>query len=193
MGSQIPSGSLMPLPAPTAKRTCMHVRSVQLDGEKGRDGCRDIAARLVDVKGRDCPLSSCLRKRGEAAHDLSLRVTGDARMNVLEAAACADAMSDVGNGDRIAPDYLQLIGLDLFHGSRTAVKNLFRSTRGCSHLGELASFLPTAALQTFASDVRDNDDSGRKFYQLDRCHALESHSDAVLRYYPRCYRGQKPG
>jgi hypothetical protein len=183
----------MPLPAPTAKRTRMHVRRVQLDGDKVRDGCWDIEARLVDAKGRDYPLSSRLRKRGEAVHEVSPRVTGDARMNVLDAAACADAMPYIGYGDQIAPDYLQLIGLNLFHGSRTAVKDLFRSTRGCSHLSELVSFLPTAALQTFASDVRDNDDSGHKPYQLDRCHALESHSDAVLRYYPRCYRGQKPG
>jgi hypothetical protein len=126
-------------------------------------------------------------------HDISVRVAIDAQMNILEAVACIDAMPYSGYCDQIAPDYSQLIGLNLFHGFRTAVKNLFRSTRGCSHISELVSFLPTAALQTFASDVRDNDDSGHKPYQLDRCHALESHSDAVRRYYPRWYRGQKPG
>jgi len=158
----------MPLPAPTAKRTRMHVRSTQLDGDKRRDDGRDIEARRVDAKDHDYPLSPGLRKRGKA-------------------------MPYSGYGDQIAADHSQLIGLNLLHGFRSAVKNLSRSTRGCSHVRELLSFLPTAALQTFASDVRDNDDSGHKPYQLDRCHALESHSDAVLRYYPRCYRGQKPG
>jgi hypothetical protein len=63
--SQIPSGSPMPLPPPTAQRTRMHVRSVQLDGYKRGDGCWDIEARLTDVKDHDYPLSSGLRQRGE--------------------------------------------------------------------------------------------------------------------------------
>ncbi len=75
----------MPLPPPSAQRTRMHVRSVQLDGYKRSDGCWEIEARLTDVKDHDYPLFS-----------------------------------------------------------------------------ELLMFLPTAALQTFASDVRDNDDSGHQ-------------------------------
>ena len=47
--------------------------------------------------------------------------------------------------------------------------------------------------QTFASEVLDNDDSKHKPYQLDRCHALESHSETVKRFYPRWYRGQNLG
>ena len=43
----------MPLPAPTAERTRMHVRSVQLGGYKRNDGCWDIEARLVDFKYHD--------------------------------------------------------------------------------------------------------------------------------------------
>jgi hypothetical protein len=168
MASQILSGSLMPLPAPTAKRTRMHVRGFQLDGYKRKDDCWDIKARRVGAKGPDYPLSPGLRKRGEA-------------------------MPSSGYFDQIAAEGSQLIGLNLFHGFRMAVKNLFRSARGCSHVSELASFLPAAALQTVASSVRDNDDSGHKPYQLDRCLTLESNSDAVQRHYPRCYRGQKPG
>ena len=183
----------MPLPPPSVHRTRMHLRSVLLDGYKRTDGCWDIEARLVDVKDHDYPLSSGLRKRGEAVHDMWVRVTIDHQMNILDAIACTDAMPYAGYCDQIAPAYAQVVGLNLFHGFRTAVKTLFRGTRGCSHLSELLMFLPTAALQTFASDVRDNDDSGQKPYQLDRCHALESHSDAVRRFYPRWYRGQKPG
>ena len=183
----------MPLPPPTVQRTRMHVRRVLLDGYKRGDGCWDIEARLTDVKDHDYPLSSGLRRQGEPVHDMWVRVTIDRQMNILEALVCADAMPYVGYCDRVTPDYARLLGLNLFHGFRAAVKNLFRGTRGCSHLSELLMFLPTAALQTFASDVRDNDDSGSRPYQLDRCHALESHSDAVRRYYPRWYRGQKPG
>lgn len=183
----------MPLPPTTAPRTRKHVRSVQLEGYRRDDGCWDIEARLIDVKDQDYPLSSGLRRRGEPVHDMSVRVTIDQQMTIRDAAACTDGMPYVGYCDRITPDYAQLVGLNLFHGFRTAVRQLFRSTRGCSHLSELLMFLPTAALQTFASDVPDSDDSAHKPYQLDRCHALESHSDAVQRYYPRWYRGQKTG
>lgn len=183
----------MPLPPPTAQRTRLHVRSVQLGGYRRSDGRYDIEARLTDSKDHDYHLSSGLRRRGEAVHDMSVRVTIDGQMNVVDAVACIDAMPYAGYCDRIAPDYAQLVGLNLFHGFRTAVRALFRSTRGCSHLSELLMFLPTAALQTFASEVRDNQDTGHKPYQLDRCHALDSHSEAVRRYYPRWYRSQKPG
>jgi len=83
--------------------------------------------------------------------------------------------------------------LNLFHGFRRAVKERFDDVKGCSHLTELVMVLPTAAIQTFASEMKDNEDHGPKPYQLDRCHALESTSEVVRRYYPRWYRGQKMG
>jgi hypothetical protein len=183
----------MPLPPPTSERTRKHARSVQLCGFKRVDGYWDIEAHLTDVKDHDYALSSGVRKQGEAVHDMWVRVTIDRHMAIIDALACTDAMPYAGACDRIAPDYSKLIGLNLFHGFRKAVKELFGSTRGCSHLSEMLMFLPTAALQTFASDVLDNEDSAHKPYQLDKCHALDSHSDTVQRYYPRWYRGQKNG
>jgi hypothetical protein len=47
---------------------------------------------------------------------------------------------------------------------------MFADVRGCSHLTELLFSLPTAAIQTFATFRRDNEDEGKTF-QLDRCHA----------------------
>lgn len=183
----------MPLPPPTAERTLMHVRRVQLDGYKRVDGLWDIEARLTDLKDHDYPISSKTIARGAAVHDMWVRVTIDHAMNVVDAQACTDAMPYEGACDGIHPAYSQLIGLNLFHGFRKAVKDLFGATRGCSHITELVMFLPTAALQTFASDVLDNEDSEHKPYQLDKCHALDSHSDVVQRYYPRWYRSLKTG
>ena len=183
----------MPLPQPTVERTRMHVRRVQLDGFKRVDGHWDIEAHLTDVKDHNYPISSKTIAPGEAVHDMSVRVTIDAKMNVLDAVACTSAAPYDGMCGSIAPDYSKLIGLNLFHGFRKAVKDLFGATRGCSHITELVMFLPTAALQTFASDVRDNEDSEHKPYQLGKCHALDSHSEAVQRYYPRWYRSLKTG
>ncbi len=183
----------MLLPYPSVARTRMHLRNVRLEGYKRADGLWDIEARLVDTKDQDYPMSSGLLKAGSAVHDMWVRVTIDGKMNVLEAAACTDAAPYMGYCDSNPPDYARIVGLNLFHGFHKAVKDMFGSTRGCAHLSELLMFLPTVALQTFASEVLDNDDSAHKPYQLDRCHALVSHSETVQRYYPRWYRKQKSG
>ena len=183
----------MPLPPPGAERVRLHQRSVKLDGYKRVDGLWDVEARMVDTKDQDYPLSSGLRKPGEAVHDMSVRVTIDSKMNILDTATCTDAAPYMGACENVPLDYSAIVGLNLFHGFRKAVKDLFGSTRGCAHVSELLMFLPTVALQTFASEVLDNDDSAHKPYQLDRCHALESHSETVKRYYPRWYRGHNPG
>jgi len=183
----------MPLPPPGAERVRLHQRSVKSDGYKRVDGLWDIEARMVDTKDQDYPLSSGLRKSGEAVHDMSVRVTIDSKMNIVDAATCTDAAPYMGACESVPPDYSVIVGLNLFHGFRKAVKDLFGSTHGCAHVSELLMFLPTVALQTFASEVLDDDDSAHKPYQLDRCHALESHSETVKRYYPRWYRDQNPG
>ena len=183
----------MPLPPPTAERARLHLRSVKLEGYKRADGLWDIEARIVDTKDQDYPLSSGLRRPGEAVHDMSVRVTIDAKMNILEAAACTDAAPYMGHCDTVPPDYSRIVGLNLFHGFRKAVKDLYGGTRGCAHVAELLMQLPTVALQTFASEILDNDDSKHKPYQLERCHALVAHSEAVRRYYPRWYRSENHG
>ncbi|WP_153115371.1 DUF2889 domain-containing protein [Rhodocyclus tenuis] len=178
----------MPLPPIAYERTRQHVRRVELSGFKRGDGHWDIEARIVDVKDHDYHLSSGMRPQGEPVHDMSVRVTIDRKMSILDAVACSDATPYPGLCESIAPHYRQLVGLNLFHGFRKAVKDLFGGVHGCSHLSELLMHLPTAALQTFASDIPDNDDSAHKPYQLDRCHALDAHAEAVRRYYPRWYR-----
>lgn len=183
----------MPLPPPSAARTRMHQRRVNFDGFKRVDGLWDIEARLVDTKDQDYPLSSGLLKPGEAVHDMSVRVTINRKMTILEAASCSDATPYMGYCNTVPPDYSKVVGLNLFKGFLKAVKEMFGGTRGCAHLSELLMFLPTAALQTIASEVPDNADSEHKPYQLDRCHALVSHSETVQRYYPRWYRNQSPG
>ncbi len=183
----------MPLPPSGAERVRMHQRSVKIDGFRRADGLWDLEARIVDTKDQDYPLSSGLRKAGEAVHDMWVRITIDDKMNILEASTCTDAAPYMGACETVPPDYSRIVGLNLFHGFLKAVKEMFGGTRGCAHVSELLMFLPTAALQTFASVVPDNDDSGHKPYHVDRCHALDSHSETVRRFYPRWYRSQRPG
>ena len=184
----------MPLLPPTADRVRLHQRSVKIDGYRRADGMWDLEAHLVDCKDQPYRLASGVRQSGEAVHDLWVRVTIDSEMNILAAEASADATPYPGFCDTITPAYRRVVGLNLFRGFRPAVRELLGGTHGCAHLSELLMFLPTAALQTFASEISEDDGQGGKPpYQIDRCHALVSESDAVKRYYPRWYRDQSPG
>ncbi len=183
----------MPLPEPSASRQRIHLRSIMLEGWKRADGLWDIEARLTDCKDHDYPLASGMRRRGDPVHDMWVRVTIDRGFNVLGAAVSSDAVPYPGGCDTIAPAYRQLVGLNLSRGFRRTVGEMFEGVRGCAHVTELLLSLPTAAIQTFASEVRETDDSAGKPFQLDRCHALETSSETVRRYYPRWYRSKKVG
>lgn len=182
----------MPLPPATAERTRKHTRTVSFEGFKRSDGLWDIEGRLVDVKDQDLDLHGETRRRGEPIHDISVRVTIDGAMNVVDVAACADATPFMGACETILPDYRQIVGLNLLKGFLKSVKTLFGDTRGCAHLSELLMALPTAAFQTFAGEAKHGE-PGRKPFHLDRCHALSTDSEVVRRYYPRWYRNQTPG
>jgi hypothetical protein len=183
----------MPLPEPTAPRRRLHLRRISLDGFKREDGLWDIEARLTDTKDHDYPLSSGLRLAGEAVHDMWVRVTIDGQFNIKEAVASADSVPYPGGCDTIAPDYSRLAGLNLARGFRRKVGEMFETVRGCSHITELLHSLPTAALQTFASEMVDTEGFGGKPFQLDRCHALDTMSDTVRQFYPKWYRGTGTG
>ncbi len=178
----------MPLPAPAVSRVHKHTRNVRFEGFKRDDGLWDIEAHLTDVKTFDMPLSSGVRTAGEPVHEMWIRLTIDRKLNVIEATAVTDAMPYSGECDRIAPDYAKLKGTNLLKGFRHTIKLLYGEIKGCTHLNELLAQMPTAAIQSFAGQRRDNEDAGRKPFQLDSCHALATNSATVLRYYPKWYR-----
>ena len=178
----------MPLPAPASPRRRAHVRRIEIEGFLREDGLYELDASLVDIKDVDYPLASGLRPAGVPVHLMRVRVTLDAAFTIVDAHACSDAVPYFGMCDTIGPAYRKLIGLNLVRGFRRTVGEMFADVRGCTHMTELLLSLPTAAIQTFATFRRDNEDSPEKPFQLDRCHALESSAEAVRVYYPRWYR-----
>ncbi len=102
--------------------------------------------------------------------------------------AITDRMPYPDACDRIGPAYRKLIGANLVSGFRKLLHDRLGTVQGCTHLTELLSYLPTAAVQTFAGLRREND-GDQKPFQLDRCHALETTTENVRRYYPKWYRG----
>jgi hypothetical protein len=128
------------------------------------------------------------REAGEPIHDMWVRVTIDQQLNIHAIEARTDRMPYPGACDRIEDAYQKLVGANLARGFRMALHAAMGGVKGCTHLTELLGYLPTAAIQTFAGLTREIHGDAKPF-QLDRCHALETTTDTVRRYYPAWYRG----
>jgi hypothetical protein len=180
----------MPLPESPVSRQRLHVRRIVYEGWQREDGLFDIEARLVDTKDHDYTLASGMRPAGAPVHEMSARVTIDRQFVIHALAAFSDAVPYPDGCEHIAPKYSELVGANLMRGFRKLLHERFGGVGGCTHVTELLAYLPTAALQTFASLNRDSDPGARtRPFQLDRCHALERSTETVRRYYPKWYRG----
>jgi hypothetical protein len=180
----------MPLPVSEVERELTHTRRVRYEGYRRADGHWDIEAHLLDTKNHDYQLKTGVRRAGQAIHDMWLRVTIDRSFTIVDAEASMDAVPYPGGCETIPPAYRKLIGLNLLRGFRKRTGELLGSVKGCTHLTEMLSGLPTAAIQTFAGEVSEEREDGGKPFQLDQCHALETSSETVKVWYPKWYKGK---
>src|SRR5690606_24288686 len=181
----------MPLPQPEVSRKPLHTRSIRVQSYARDDGLFDLEAELVDTKAYDHETGlRGTQPAGTPVHHMHLRITIDSGFNILQAHASYDAAPYGEHCSAIESQYADLVGMNLMRGFRKNVKARFGRTAGCSHMTELSSVLPTAAVQTMANrpgtSVRDNDSKSRPF-QLDGCHALRVDGLVVQRHYPRWY------
>ncbi|MEO8753486.1 MAG: DUF2889 domain-containing protein [Casimicrobiaceae bacterium] len=178
----------IPLSTPTLSRERLHGRSVSYDAYQREDGLFDIEAHLADVKDHDFALLTGVRRAGVPIHDMWVRVTIDREFFIRGIEAVTDSMPYPGACNTIGPTYEKLIGANLINGFRKHLHDIMGGVRGCTHITEMLAYLPTAAVQTFSGLQREDDGTAKPF-QLDRCHALETTTDTVRRYYPKWYRG----
>ena len=179
----------MPLtPAPVSRKR-LHTRRVVYEGYRRDDGLFDIEGHLTDVKDHDYALLTGLRPAGVPVHDMWARVTVGSDYIIRAIEVRTNFMPYEGACDRIEPAYGKLVGASLLHGFRKTLYDTMGGVRGCSHVTELLSHAPTAAIQMFAGLRREIEPGEGKPFQLDRCHALETTTDTVRRYYPQWYRG----
>ena len=178
----------MPLSTPSVSRQRLHQRRITFEGFRRDDGLFDIDAHLVDAKDHDFELLTGVRPAREAVHDMWARVTIDTSFVIHAIEVRTDGMPYPDACDRIEPSYSKLVGANLVQGFRKRLHDDMGGTRGCTHVTELLGSLPTAAVQTFAG-LRREDEGENKPFQLDRCHALETTTENVRRYYPKWYRG----
>lgn len=178
----------MPLAISPVVRTRLHTRRVTYEGFRREDGLFDLEGHLTDVKDHDYLLLTGLRAAGDAVHDMWVRLTIGIDYTIRAIEVRTDAMPYPGACDEVTPDYSKLVGASLLLGFRRTLYDAMGGVQGCSHVTELLTLAPTAAIQMFAGLTREIE-GDQKPFQLDRCHALETTSDTVRQYYPQWYRG----
>ena len=178
----------MSLPVTEVQRELLHTRRVRYEGYKRADGLWDIEAHLTDIKNHDYQLKTGVRRAGQPVHSMWLRITVDRLFNVVDACASSDAVPYPGGCESVAAAYRKLIGLNLSHQFRKKSREILGGVRGCTHLTEMLAGVPTAAIQSFAGEMKEEQDDGTKPFQLDQCHALETSGETVRRWYPKWYR-----
>lgn len=179
----------MPLPPSDPSRVLKHRRAIDVQAYARADGLWEVEARVNDVKTREVPCADGPRPAGAPIHDLLLRLVVDTQLNILASGAESLAVPYPGHCNEHGDRYAQLTGLNLMRGFKQAVRERLGGAQGCTHLTELADVLPTAVIQAFAGDVIDTRGSdGQAPFQLDRCHALVRHGEAVKLHYPRWFR-----
>jgi len=183
----------MPLPKPVARKR-QHSRHVTCQGFEREDGLWDIEAHLIDIK--DSPLalkehSQGLLPAGEPLHDLSLRITVDLELNILNAEASMDQTPY-----RICPEistaYKHLIGVQIKPGFSAKVREMFSGTKGCTHLLEMLGPLATTAFQA-THQARDRLHGWSEGEQpppmINGCHTYDERGPVIRQYWPDAYKG----
>lgn len=179
----------MALPDSDPSRKLQHRRRIDVEVFSRDDGLWEVDARLTDTKTRDARLGGGVRPAGEPIHDLLLRLVIDERFNVVEAGSDTRAMPYPGSCDDLGDAYGRLVGLNLMHDFRRAVRHRLGGIEGCTHLTEMSQTLPTAVVQAFAGIVIDTRGNGsERPFQIDRCRALRADGAAVREHYPRWFR-----
>ncbi|WP_299176557.1 DUF2889 domain-containing protein [uncultured Neptuniibacter sp.] len=182
----------MPLPTPTS-RTLKHTRRVICEGFKRDDGLWDIEAYLIDTKTfnmKNHDRDSGQITAGEPLHGMSIRITVDLSLNILDAVTSMD-YTPFTACKSITEAYKQLIGLQIKPGFTKQTKELFSGRLGCTHLLELLGPLATAAFQSTHQEREEQanywQDGDVKPPMLDTCHSLASNGPIVKTLWPLHY------
>lgn len=176
----------MPLPPPACERKASHQRAIQVQSYARTDGLWDIEGHLTDTWPEPLTTATGVLPAGQPIHSMWLRLTVDTTATIVAAQAVTDAGPYGEACSSIAPDYQQLVGLQVARGYRDAVRRLFGRTAGCTHMNELANVMGSAMLQALWSVM--NTDPEQKPFSIDGCHALKSNGLQVAKFFPRWHR-----
>jgi len=176
----------MPLSA-AKPRKHLHTRQVICQGFEREDGLWEIEGQIIDTKTYDIDNQDRggTIRAGEAVHHMLVRVAVDASFTIREAEAAMD-YTPFAICPSIAPDFSELVGLNLGPGFKKALTAKFGGTHGCTHVVELMGPIATTAFQTIAPRLKRKDGVvASRPPMIDRCHAMAADGPVVARLWPQ--------
>jgi len=175
------------------RRRLMHRRSVECQGYLRDDGLWEVEARLVDTK----PFVQHDRYRGvlqpgDPVHDISLRLTIDDRMTIIEAETSMRS-TPYPTCIEVEPILQRLVGERIGKGWRELVRQKIGRLETCTHLAELLGPAVTALFQTMSygksPELRDSLDSQRSAderpFFIGGCHSWRTDGPIVAEMFPQ--------
>lgn len=170
----------MPLPK-AQRRKQQHIRTISSGAFLRNDGQWDIEARMTDIKSET--VESEVRdyvSAGEPFHDIRLRVTVDAMLEVHEVHVSIDA-SPFDACPNIVDSYKKLVGIHIRPGWRTKVNALVGKVNGCTHINELLPVIATTAFQALWSHSDEATKKQGYKVMLDSCHVWSRDGELINR------------
>ena len=176
----------------TNKRKKIHNRSVHCEGFLREDGLWDIEGHLRDTKTYS--FISDHRgdvKAGTAIHDMTIRVTLDDNLNIIDVVTIMDS-HPYSICPEIIPNFKDLIGLTIGKGFRKNVYSKVGGVKGCTHLVELLFPIATTAFQTIYS-YKINKNKDKKPINknapslINSCHSWSENNEVIKKYFPDYY------
>jgi hypothetical protein len=181
----------MPLP-PSVARDELHLRRIELRGYRRHDGLYDVEAHMVDTKTNEHRVGDTrVVPRGDAIHDMSIRLIVDESLVVVDVIASTDA-SPFGICREATSTLQSVKGMRIEPGWSAEIRQRLSGRQGCTHLTELLGPLATVAFQTL-SEVRQARptaaDTNGKPRKIDSCYAYASDREIVRQRWPLHYDG----
>lgn len=176
------------LSTPQAARKAAHRRTFHLEAFERTDGLLDLEVLLEDSKSEEFTTKATHFPCGVPVHLMALRLAVNQSMDVISAESNMQRMPfpDVCPE---AQDRVQwLVGANLLKGFRQEVAKRITASERCSHLSEIATLMPTLAIQAmFRQQVeveKKNAETSRPL-KIGGCHAWREDGVLVQQHYPR--------
>ena len=182
----------MPLPA-TDERELIHTRTMDITAYLREDGLMDVEGRIIDVKPFEHQMTDGMRKAGEPVHDLSIRITLDKALNVTDAVASMDYTAH-GLCPQAAPNFSNIVGLQLGPGWNKKIKAAMSPGLGCTHIIEMLAQMASGAYQAMWSrkmreqvEIPSPEERSMDAGMLNSCYPYRQNSPWIKEHYPREY------
>ncbi|TMS58265.1 DUF2889 domain-containing protein [Imbroritus primus] len=179
------------LSTPASPRKAAHARTIHLQAYERQDGLWDLEALIEDVKPEPFTTQTTHFPCGVPIHLMALRLTVNDAMDVLSAEGSMQRMPFPAICPEAQPRVARLVGANLLKGFRQEVAKRIPSYDRCSHLSELATLMPTLAVQTMLQGkmVAEGDTlPTSRPLKIGGCHAWREDGPMVLKYYPQWHR-----